>query len=75
MLIVLQWNQYCGSGMFIADPGSKFFHPGSRIQGQKDSQIRIRNTEWNIHLYLLSPVFEVAALWGSVRVNKFKCYV
>jgi hypothetical protein len=40
---------YCGSGMFIpdstfsiADPGSEFFHRGSRIQGQKDSGSRIR---------------------------------
>jgi hypothetical protein len=23
--------------MFIRDTGSEFFHPGSRIQGQKDS--------------------------------------
>jgi hypothetical protein len=23
--------------MFISDPGSEFFFPGSRIQGQKDS--------------------------------------
>ncbi len=25
-------NQCCGSGMFILDPGSKFFHHGSRIK-------------------------------------------
>jgi hypothetical protein len=25
----------------VADPGPNFFHPGSRIQGQKDSRIRI----------------------------------
>ncbi len=24
------------AGMFIPDPGSEFFHPGSRISGQKD---------------------------------------
>ncbi len=30
-------TQFCGSGMFISDPGSEFFYPGSRIQGQKDS--------------------------------------
>jgi hypothetical protein len=37
------------SGMFIPDPGSEFFHPGSRIQGRKDpgSWIRIRNTAFN----------------------------
>jgi hypothetical protein len=28
--------------MFIPDPGFKFFHPKSRIQGQKDSSPRIR---------------------------------
>jgi hypothetical protein len=41
-------NQCCGSGMFIPDPGSEFFHPGSRIQGQKDfgSRIRIRIKEF-----------------------------
>ncbi len=25
-------NQCCGSGMFIPDPGSQFFHPGSRAK-------------------------------------------
>ncbi len=30
-------KQCCGSGIFIPDPRSGFFHPGSRIQGQKDS--------------------------------------
>jgi hypothetical protein len=25
-------RQCCGSGMFILDPGSDFFHPGSQIQ-------------------------------------------
>ncbi len=25
-------GQCCGSGMFIPDPGSDFFHPGSRTQ-------------------------------------------
>jgi hypothetical protein len=39
--------QCCGSGMFIPDPGSEFFHPGSRvakiqlrIQGSKKHWIR-----------------------------------
>jgi hypothetical protein len=37
-------KQCCGSGMFIPDPGSKFFHPGSRIQSQKkDSGSRIQS--------------------------------
>ncbi len=35
-------KQCCGSGMFIPGPGSECFHPGSRIQGQKDSGSRIR---------------------------------
>ncbi len=26
--------------MFVPHPGSEFFHPGSRIQGQKDSRIK-----------------------------------
>jgi hypothetical protein len=30
-------KQYCGFGMFITDPGSEFFHPGSQIQGLKDT--------------------------------------
>jgi hypothetical protein len=29
------------SGMFILGPGSEFFHPGSRIQGQNDCGSRI----------------------------------
>jgi hypothetical protein len=28
--------------MLIPNPGPEFFHPGSRIQGQKDSGSRIR---------------------------------
>jgi hypothetical protein len=28
-------GQCCWSGMLIPEPGSEFFHPGSRIQGQK----------------------------------------
>jgi hypothetical protein len=28
----IPWNQCCGSGMFIPDPGSEFFHLGSRIK-------------------------------------------
>jgi hypothetical protein len=34
--------QCCRSEMFIPGPGSEFFHPGSRIQGQKYSGSRIR---------------------------------
>ncbi len=34
--------QCCGSGMFITDPGSEFFHPGSRVKKAPDP--RIRNT-------------------------------
>ncbi len=26
------WQQCCGSGMFIPDPGSEFFDPGSRVK-------------------------------------------
>jgi hypothetical protein len=29
-------KQFCGSEIFLPDPGSHFSHPGSRIQGQKD---------------------------------------
>jgi hypothetical protein len=29
--IVPSW-QWCGPGMFIPDPGSEFFHPGSRVK-------------------------------------------
>jgi hypothetical protein len=31
--------QCCGSGMFVPDLGSKFIHPGSRIQGKKKHRI------------------------------------
>jgi hypothetical protein len=31
--------------MFVPDPGSKFIHPGSRIQGKKSTGFRIRNKE------------------------------
>jgi hypothetical protein len=37
--------QCCRSRMFIPDPKSEFCHPGSWIQGQKESQFRIRNKE------------------------------
>jgi|688.fasta_scaffold2392201_1 hypothetical protein len=36
VLIHFMLNQCCGSDMFIPDPGSEFFHPGSRIQRLKD---------------------------------------
>ncbi len=35
-------QQCCGSSMFISDPGSDFFHLGSRIESQKYSGSRIR---------------------------------
>jgi hypothetical protein len=37
-----EYSQNCGSGMFIPDHGSEFFHLWSRIQGQKDYGSRIR---------------------------------
>jgi hypothetical protein len=33
---IIRQEQCCGSGIFISDPGSEFFHPGSRVQVQKD---------------------------------------
>jgi hypothetical protein len=33
--------QYCGSGMFISDPRSELFHPGSGVLGQKALGFRI----------------------------------
>ncbi len=39
----------CGSGMFIPDLGSEFFHPRSQIQGQRDSGSRIRSTARRIN--------------------------
>jgi hypothetical protein len=32
-------NQFYGFGMYVPHLGSEFFHPGFRIQGQKDSRI------------------------------------
>jgi hypothetical protein len=34
-------EQFCGSGMFLTDPGSDFFHSGFRNQGLKDPGSRI----------------------------------
>jgi hypothetical protein len=33
--------QYCGSGMFIPDPGFQFFNPGSQIQDPGSKIFRI----------------------------------
>ncbi len=33
---IIPCMQCCGSGMFIPDPESEFFHPGSRILERKD---------------------------------------
>jgi hypothetical protein len=57
----LGWSfcgQCGGSGMFISDPGSEFFHPGFQVQDQKNSRIpdphqsiftqRIVSTLWEI---------------------------
>jgi hypothetical protein len=40
--------QCCGPVIFIPDPGYEIFHPGSRVQGLKDSRylIRIRIAEF-----------------------------
>ncbi len=29
---LILWGQCCGSEMFILDPESEFFHPGSRVK-------------------------------------------
>ncbi len=43
-ILKLIWGKRCcGSGMFIPDPESEFIHPGSRIQGQKDSEFASKN--------------------------------
>jgi hypothetical protein len=39
LIFLQQIMKCCGSGMFIPDPGSEFFHPGSRV---KNSRSRIR---------------------------------
>jgi hypothetical protein len=50
--------------MFIPDHGSKFFHPVSRIQGQKDSgsriQIRIKEFQYFLpkQLFLSSRKYD-----------------
>jgi hypothetical protein len=35
-IILPPLKQCCGSGMFILDPGSEFFHPGSRDEKISD---------------------------------------
>jgi hypothetical protein len=41
------YKQCCGSGMFIPDPGSEFFHPGSLVKdpesGSASKKINIFN--------------------------------
>ncbi len=49
--------QCCGSGMFFPDPGSEFFL--SRIQGQKDSRIRIRIEEFTLSQKIVSKLLEI----------------
>jgi hypothetical protein len=34
-------GQCCGSGMFMPDPGSEFFHPGSRVKKIPDPHRRL----------------------------------
>ncbi len=48
-----EFHQCCGSGMFIPDPASKFFHPRFWIQSQKDSEswIRIRIKEFKYFFF------------------------
>jgi hypothetical protein len=36
-VLAFRLKQCCGSGMFIPDSGSECFHPGSGLQGLKDS--------------------------------------
>ncbi len=52
-------KQCCGSGMFIPDPGSQFFHPGSQIQGQKDFGSASKNLS-NLNLkQIVSKISEI----------------
>ncbi len=39
-------NQCCGSGMLAQDPGSVFFHPGSKAKKITGSQVRFRIKEF-----------------------------
>jgi hypothetical protein len=34
-------KQYCASGMFMPDPGSEFFHPGSRSKRSTSKNLSI----------------------------------
>jgi hypothetical protein len=40
-MFTLFFSQSYGTWMFIPDPGSEFFHPGSQIQGKNDYGSRI----------------------------------
>ena len=47
-------HQYSGMRMLIPDrdvnPGPEYFHPGSRIQGQRDSGSRVRSASKNLSI-------------------------
>jgi hypothetical protein len=42
-VFVFSSKQCCGSGMFTLDPGSVFFHPGSRMKKIPDSDPASKN--------------------------------
>jgi hypothetical protein len=46
----------CGSGMFIPDPGSEFFHPGSRIKKIPDPGYQNRIKEFKYLLFLTQKI-------------------
>jgi hypothetical protein len=40
---IIRQEQCCGSGIFISDPGSEFFHPGSRFKKNPGSGSAAKN--------------------------------
>jgi hypothetical protein len=50
-------------------PGSEFFHPGSQIQGEKDSSIRIRIKEYK-YFFLSSQIYDPRRL-SRIRILTF----
>ncbi len=56
-------GQCCGSGMFIPDPGSEFFHSGSRVKNIQDPGCAFKNLS----------IFNQKKLFLSSRKNDPVC--
>ncbi len=59
-------NQCCGSGMFILDPGSGFFLPGSRVKKILDPGFG--SASKNLRIFNPKTVYKLSEVWSGMFI-------